>query len=174
MSMTDQEHKALRSYCAFILKEYGFQLSPNDPVIPALYIIHKEMQLNNQNNKAIANLIKESTAKMKSRSYTFNGPGEAWKFQMAGALKWFVAGLMALGLATLFLWYWSITKDVERAHDIIQGSSKTSELLKRVSKDNEGYYFVDFKEAPGTFIQSFIEFERIDKKTVRVYLGKAN
>ena len=76
MSMTDQEHKALRSYCAFILKEYGFQLSPNDPVIPALYIIHKEMQLNNQNNKAIANLIKESTSKMKSRSYTFNAPGE--------------------------------------------------------------------------------------------------
>lgn len=174
MSMTDQEHKALRSYCAFILKEYGFQLSTSDPVIPALYIIHREMQLNNQNNKAIANLIKDATSKMSSKTYSFNAPGEAWKFQVAGALKLFIGGLMVLLLASLLIWYWSLTRDIEKANDIIQGSTKVNELLKRVDKDNEGYYFLDFNEAPGTLIQSFTEFERLDKKTVRVYLGKAN
>ncbi len=44
MAMTDQEQKQLRFYCAFLLKEYEFHFSPTDPVIPALYIIHNEMQ----------------------------------------------------------------------------------------------------------------------------------
>jgi hypothetical protein len=34
--MTDQEQKALRSYCAFLLKEYGFYFAPDNPFMPAL------------------------------------------------------------------------------------------------------------------------------------------
>lgn len=62
--MTDKEQKDLRSYCAFILKEYGFDIPPNDPIIPALYVIHKEMQLNNESNKALALQVKEAAAKI--------------------------------------------------------------------------------------------------------------
>ena len=78
MTMTDHEQKDLRSYCAFLLKEYGFHFSPSDPVVPALYIIHKEMQLNNQNNKALASQVKEATSRINPKEFHFHYPGEAW------------------------------------------------------------------------------------------------
>lgn len=170
--MTDQEHKALRNYCAFILKEYGFQFSPTDPVIPALFIIHREMQLNNQNNKAIANLIKDASLKMNSKTFNFHSPGEAWKFQMAGTMKWFSFGLLILLAMFLVTWIWSVSDDVSKARDLIQGSERVNELLLRVDKDLEGYFFLDFKEASGNSIKNFVEYEKRNSKTVRVYLGE--
>jgi hypothetical protein len=172
MAMTDQEQRALRSYCAFILKEYGFQFSPNDPVIPALFIIHQEMQLNNQNNKAIANLIKEASSKMISKSFHFHSPGEAWKFRMAGAMKWFLTSLLLLIGVAIITWIWSLSDEVERAKDIIEMNGKATELLLQAKKDNQGYFYLDAKEATGNSIQFFSEFERRDSKTVRIYLGR--
>ena len=67
MAMTEMEQRNIRSYCAFLLDEYGIHFSPDDPVIPALYVIHKEMQLNNTSNKAIASEIKDAAAKIKPR-----------------------------------------------------------------------------------------------------------
>lgn len=172
MTMTDQEQKVLRSYCAFILKEYGFQFTQHDPIIPAMFIIHKEMQLNNQNNKAIANLIKEASSKMNSKSFHFNAPGEAWKFRMAGAMKWFLASLLVLIVVAILTWIWSISDEVERAKDIIEINSKANELLLQAKKDNQGYFYLDAKEATGNSIQFFSEFEKRDAKTVRIYLGR--
>lgn len=77
MAMTDQEQKELRFYCAFLLKEYGFQFSPTDPVIPALYIIHKETQLINQSNKALASQVKEASARIQPKGFHFHCAGEA-------------------------------------------------------------------------------------------------
>jgi len=170
--MTEQELKVLRSYCAFILKEYGFQFSPTDPVIPALFVIHKEMQLNNQNNRAIANLIKEASSKMNSKVFNFNSPGEAWKFQMASMTKWFLLGLVVLVFVWFAMWAWSISDEVTKAKDFNQGSKQVNELLRHLQKDNEGYFFMDFKEASGNSIQNVTEFERLNAKTVRVYFGK--
>ena len=94
MAMTDQEEKDLRSYCAFLLKEYGFQFSPDNPEIPVLYIIHKEMQLNNHNNRAIASLVQEVASRINPTEFKFHSDGAAWKFQMGITLRWFLIGLV--------------------------------------------------------------------------------
>lgn len=170
--MTDQEQRNLRSYCAFLLKEYGFHFSPNDPVIPALYIIHEEMQLNNQNNKALASLVKDASYKINPKEFHFHYPGEAWKFQLGVVIKWILSGLIVLLLTWVGVWYWSMVKDVDRARMIIEASGKADELLKLVEKDEAGYYFIDFTASKGDSIQSFKEFRKLSAKTVRVYLGK--
>ncbi len=172
MAMTDQEQKDLRSYCAFILNEYGFQYSPNDPAIPVLYIIHREMQLNNQNNKAIASLVKEASSRINPKVFNFNSPGEAWKFQMGVAFKWILIGLLILPLIWIAAWYWSMVNDVDRAKIIIEASGNAGELLKGVKKDKADYYFIDFTAAKGDSIQPFKEYQKLNAKTVRVYLGK--
>lgn len=172
MAMTDQEQKQLRFYCAFLLKEYGFQFSANDPVIPALYIIHKEMQLNNQNNKAIASLVKEASSRISPKVFNFNAAGEAFKFQVGIAFKWILSGLLVLLLIWIAAWYWSMVNEVDRAKIIIEASGKAGELLNRVKKDKAGFYFVDFTAAKGDSIQPFKEYQRLNVKTVRVYLGK--
>lgn len=172
MTMTDQEQKDLRSYCAFILKEHGFHFSPDDPVIPALYIIHKEMQLNNQNNRAIAWSVKEVSSRISPTTFYFNSPGEALKFQLGIALKWILAGFLVLVLIWATVWYWSMVNEVDMARAIIQSSTNIRELIKRAKKSNEGYYFIDFTAARGDSIQHFKEFQKLNAKTVRVYLGK--
>lgn len=172
MAMTDQEQKNLRSYCAFILKEYGFHFSPTDPVIPALYIIHKEMQLNNQNNSTIASLIKEASSKINPTTFHFNSPGAALKFQLGIALKWILGGFLVLMLICIGVWYWSIVNDVERARTIIQASDNLGELIKRVKKNDEGYYFIDFTATKGDSIRHFTEYQKLNTKTVRIYLGR--
>ena len=170
--MTDNEQRDLRSYCAFILKEYGFDIPPSDPVIPALYIIHKEMQLNNESNKAIASQVKEAASKINPTVFHFNTPGAAFKFQLGVAVKWILSGLLVLMLMALAIWYWSMVNNVEQAKTIIQTSANMTELIKRVKKDKEGYYFIEFTSAKGDSIQRFKEYQKLDAKTVRVYVGK--
>lgn len=170
--MTDQEQKELRFYCAFLLKEYGFQFSPTDPVIPALYIIYKEMQLNSQSNKALASQVKEAASKITPNEFHFHCAGEAWKFQLGIAVKWILTGLIALLFMVVAVWYWSMAKDVDKARTIIESSGDVSELLKAMTKDKAGYYFIDFTTAKGDSIRSLKEYWRLNSRTVRVYLGK--
>lgn len=172
MAMTDRELKDLRSYCAFLLKEYGFQLSPSDPVIPALYIIHMEMQLNNENNKALASQVKDASSRINPKEFHFHHPGEAWKFQMGIVFKWLSSVLIILLFVWVAVWYWSVVKDVDGARTIIESSRNMGELHKAVKKDKAGYYFIDFTAAKGDSIQNFKEYQKLNAKTVRVYLGK--
>jgi hypothetical protein len=172
MAMTDQEEKDLRSYCALLLKEYGFHFTPDNPEIRVLYIFHKEMQLNNQSNKAIASLVKEASSRINPTEFKFYSDGAAWKFQLGITLRWCMIGLlflMSIGVAT---WYRSTGIDVERAKTILSASGKANELLNRERKDNEGYYYIDFTAAGGNATQDFKEFKTLNSKTVRVYLGK--
>ncbi len=171
MAMTDHEQKDLRSYCAFLLKEYGFQFTPDNPVIPALYIIHKEMELNNQSNKAIASRVGEASSRINPRVFNFNSEEAAWKFQMGITLRWGLIGFFILMVIWLTVWRWSMSNDVDRARMIIGASDNVSELLKRTRKNNEGSYYIDFTAAKGDSIQHFVEYEKLDSKTVRVYLG---
>jgi hypothetical protein len=172
MAMTDQEQKDLRAYCAFILKEFGFHFPPNDPVIPAMYIFHKEMQSNNQNNNAIAALIKESLSKINPTTFHFNSPGEAWKFQIGITLRWVLSGLLVLVCMWTAIWYWSMANDVDKARTIIESSNNLGGLIKRIQINDEGYYFIDFTTAKGDSIQNFKDFQKLNTRTVRVYLGK--
>lgn len=170
--MTNQEQKDLRTYCAFLLKEYGFHFSPSDPVIPALYIIHKEMQLNNQNNNELASEVKKAASQISPQVFHFNVAGEAWKFQMGSVFKWIVSGLIVLLFTWLGVWYWSMRIDIDHARTIIESSGSMGELLKEVKKDKSGYYFLDFKLVKGDSIQPFKEFRKVNNSMVRVYLGK--
>lgn len=172
MAMTSQEQKELRSYCAFLLKEYGFQFSPSDPVIPALYIIHKEVQLNNQNNKALATQVKVAASQISPQVFHFNVKGEAWKFQLGIAVKRFLYGLLVLLLLGIAAWTWSMANDIYKAKVILHASDNLGGLVKQVKKNEAGYFFIDFTAAQGDSIQHFTEFQKLNAKTVRVFLGK--
>lgn len=172
MAMTDQEQKDLRSYCAFILREYGFHFSPNDPVVPALYIIHKEMQLNNQNNKAIAGLVKEASSRINPTVFNFNSRGEALKFQLGMAVKWILSGGIILLFIWVAVWRWSMGNDLDKAGRIIKEAEHMRELLGRAKTDKAGAYFIDFTETKEGSIRPFMKYRRLNDSTVRVHLGK--
>lgn len=171
--MTENEQKELRNYCAYMLKEYGFDFAPSDPVIPALYVIHQEILSNKKSNDAITTEIKLAAGRMNSQIYHFNSPGEGWRFQIAASLKWLFIGLSFDLLLWICLIWWNSFNNVEEARKVIQSAGRiNSELLKSVQLDSDGFFFLEFKEAPGVSIKNFIEFERVNSKTVRVYLGQ--
>lgn len=171
--MTDREQKELRNYCAFMLKEYGFDFAPTDPVVPALYVIHREIQSNKKSNDSVSGEIKNAVAKMNSKVFHFNSPGEAWKFQLAGSLKWLFLGLSVNLLLWITLKWWSSKNDLDEAQRIIQSSGRiNSHLLNNVKEDRDGFMFLEFTEAEENSIKNFIEYEKVNSRTVRVYLGQ--
>ena len=171
MAMTDKEQRSIRAYCAFILDEHGIHFSPDDPVIPALYVIHKEMQLNNTTNNAVASEVKAAAAKINPTVFHFNNGDAAYKFHVGIAVKYILIGSLALLFTAAGIWYWSIVNNVDHAKAIIEASGSMGELMKRVKKD-EGFYVIDFNAAKGDSIQRFKEFQKLDAKTVRIVVGK--
>jgi hypothetical protein len=172
MGMTDREQKDLRNYCAFLLKEYGFHFSPDNPVIPALYIIYKEMQVNGQSNKELALQVKKAAEQIKPQVFQFNNENEAWQFQWGITFRWIVIGVLIIILGGLGTWVGSKTNFSNTAHNPLQASKTFGELMKRVKQDAAGTYFIDFTAATGDSIQHFQEYQKLNVKTVRVYLGK--
>ena len=171
MAMTDQQ-KTLRSFCALLLKEHGFPFSEDNPVIPALYVIHKELQLNNQYNKAIASRVEEASSRINPKVFNFNSEQAAWRFQMGITLRWGLIGFLVLMLIWVAAWRWSMANDIDRARIIISASDNMGELLKRTKKNRDGFYSIDFTAAKGDSIRHFVEYEKLNSKTVRVYLGR--
>lgn len=174
MSMTAQEQKEVRAYCAFLLTEYGIHLPPDDPVIPALYIMYRHTKSNSESNHTLADQIHEALKKLQPQEFHFHHPGEAWKFQMATAFKWMLISVLVLVFLLIGTWHWSRVNDVAKAKLIIQSSGDMGKLFHRVQIDNKGIYFIDFIVSSGDSTKHFIEYERIDKKTIRVYVGKAS
>ncbi|WP_276368722.1 hypothetical protein [Chryseolinea sp. H1M3-3] len=174
MTMTEKEQRSIRSYCAFLLTEYGIHFSPDDPVIPALYVIHKEMQLSNASNKAIASEIKEAAAKINPTVFHFNNGDAAYKFHVGIAIKYILIGFLVLLFTVVGIWYWSMANNVHEAKTIIETSGSIGELMKRVRRDDEGFFVIDFTAAKGDSIQRFTEFQKLDAKTVRIVVGKAS
>lgn len=170
--MTDKERLELRKYCASILKEYGFQFSTTDPVLPAIYIIHKEMLQCNEANRIIAKQIDEASSRINPTVFHFNREGEAWKFQLAIALKWILCGGLILAALSIGIWYWSLSNDINRARIITHTHDNLSQLAAHAKKNSAGSYFIDLSEARGDSIQHFLQYVRINKKTVRVFLGR--
>ncbi len=172
MTMTDKERLELRAYCASLLKDYGFQFSTTDPVLPAIYIIHKEMQQCNEANRMIAKRIDEASSRISPKVFHFNHAGEAWKFQMAITMKWILFGGLMLAAISIGIWYWSLSSDVERARTIVHAYDNINQMAARTEKNSEGSYFMDLSEAQGDSVQHFREYVRIGKKTIRVFLGR--
>jgi len=172
MAMTDKEQREVRNYSAFLLKEYGFDIPLSDPVMPALYVIHKEMELANRSNKAIASEVKEAASKLTPRVFNFNNEDAAFKFQLGIGVRWFLYGCIIAVVAAIGAWHWSNVNKVEEAESIVQNSGKLGEMLKLVKKDNEGFYIIDFKAANADSIVFLKEFRKMDAKTVRIYLAR--
>lgn len=172
MAMTEKEQRNLRSYCAFLLDEYGVQFSPDDAVIPTLYVIHKEMQLNNTINKAIGAEVRDAAAKINPTVFQFNNGDAAYKFHVGIAVKYILIGSLVLLFTVAGIWYWSMVNNVDQARTIIETSGSIGELMKRVKRDEEGFYVIDFTAAKRDSIQRFKEFVQLDAKTVRIVVGK--
>jgi len=162
----------MRDYSAFLLKEYGFDIPLNDPVMPALYIIHKEMEVTNQSNKAIASEVKQAALKINPNVFNFYNEDAAFKFQLGIGVRWFLHGCIIAIVAAICAWHWSNINKVEEANNIVRNSGKLGEMLKLVKKDNEGYYFMDFKAASRDSLVFIKEFWQVDAKTVRIYLAR--
>jgi hypothetical protein len=172
--MTEKEQRSIRAYCAFLLDEHGIDFPPDDPVIPALYVIHKEMQLNNTSNKAIASEVKDAAAKIKPKVFHFNNGDAAYRFHIGIAVKYILIGSLVLLFTVAGIWYWSMVNNVDQARTIIKTSGSIGELMKRVKKDEEGFYVIDFVAAKGDSIQRFKEFVQVDERTVRIVVGKVS
>ena len=172
MTMTEKEQRGIRTYCAFLLSEYGIHFSPDDPVIPALYVIHKEMQLSITSNKTIASEVKEAAAKINPTVFHFNNGDAAYKFHVGIAVKYILIGLLVLLFTVAGIWYWSMANNVTQAKTLIEASGSMGALMKRVKKDDEGFYVIDFTLAKRDSIQRFTEFQKLDSKTVRIVVGK--
>jgi hypothetical protein len=170
-AMTDNERRQLREYCGLLMREYGFEFLPTEPIMPPLYIIHKEMQRAIDANQAIATKIETASLRIHPRVFNFSHPGEAWKFQLATAVKWILLAGIIWSFIAAGIWYWSIGRDLDRARTIIASRDRVSELAKRAKKDDKGVLFIDLTEAKGDSAQRFREYVRINKKTVRIFIG---
>jgi hypothetical protein len=170
-SMTDKERRQLREYCALLMREYGFEFLPTEPILPSLYIVHKEMQRAIEANQAIASKIETASSKIHPRVFNFNQPGEAWKFQLATGVKWMLVAGIIWSFIAVGIWYWSIRSDLDRARAIMASHDRVSELARWAKKDGKGVLFIDLIEAKGDSAQRFREYVRINKKTVRIFIG---
>ncbi len=171
MAMTDKEKLELRAYCASLFKEHGFQFNVNDPVLPAIYIIHKEMQECVEVNRLIALQIDQASARINPKVFNFNHSGEAWKFQMAIAMKWLLSLGLILVAISLGVWCWSISNDVTRARIISETHDNLSKMAT-FAKKNKGSYFIDITETRADSVRHFKEYVRINKSTIRIFLGR--
>jgi hypothetical protein len=171
--MTEKLQKELQDYSSFILKEYGFFIPPTDPVIPALFIIHQEVARNYKSNQLLGTLVQEATKKMNPNIYNFNVPGEALKFQIGSSIKLLFGCLTIVLFLFIGLSWIKIQTEVEKARSIIELSDPIQkELLNRIEKDSEGFYYIEFKESLSPSVINFTEYDEIGRGRVRVYLGR--
>ena len=171
MAMTEKERLHLRAYSVSLLSQYGFEFSEHDPVLPALYIIHKEMQKNNENNQRIVTQIDQASSRINPMVFHFNHPGDSWKFQLGIAVKWMIWAGLGMAFACIGIWYWSLRADISQARKIIDAHDRISQLATRAKKDNLGNLIIDFTEAKGDSAKRFWEYNRIDKRTIRIFIG---
>ena len=91
---------------------------------------------------------------------------------MAGLFKWVLSGLAVLALLLFGTWHWSRVNDVEAARAIVQHSGDIDKRFHRAQKNDDGTYFIDFTASTGDSVKYFVEYQKLDRKTVRVYVGR--
>lgn len=170
--MTEREQKDYRAYCSSINSDYGFDFSTTNPISPAMYIFHKEMEMCIESNKTMTAEVKSAATKIHPEVFQFNSSEAAWKFQMGITYRWAMVLVCAVLLLWIGAWWWSMKKEVDQARLIIEASGNVGILAKQVRQDRNGYYFIDFAAPYGDSLKSFTEFQVINAKTVRVFLGK--
>lgn len=172
MAQTDSEHKELRSYCASLLDQFGFEYKTTDPIIPTMFIMQKQSEANTEANREIAAEIKKVAEKISPKVFNFYGQNEAWKFQVGIAVKWVLFSLPVIVVIWIAAWWWSMVSDIEQAKTIISWSGNIGILANRVQKTNDGSFFIDFSKDRGDSTRHFYEYRIVNKSTLRVFLGK--
>jgi hypothetical protein len=151
---------------------YGIHISENDELLPILHFVFHSVKEVNESRAKQESALNELLSKINRPVYNF-GPGEAWQFQLAGSLKWLFVGVSVVLLSWIGQTWWSGKNDLDEAQRIIQSSMRiNSHLLNNVKEDSDGFLFLEFTEAKGNAIKNFIEYEKVNSKTVRVYLGQ--
>lgn len=171
--MTPSEQKELRDYSAHLMKSYGFDIPYTDPVMPALFVIHKEMSSTRIGNERLIGTITEAVKKLNVEGHRIATPGEAWKFQIAASVKWIALSISTMMIMLVLFAIIKANKKVEQAEKILDASpAVSSNFLKNVMKDSEGFYYLEFSEATGSKVKYFVEYDKVGNGKVRVYLGK--
>jgi hypothetical protein len=88
------------------------------------------------------------------------------------AVKYILIGSLVLLFTLAGIWYWSMVNNVDQAKTIVEASGAMGKLTNRVKKDRDGFYVIDFSEAKGDSILPFTEYQKLDARTVRVYVSK--
>jgi len=152
--------------------DYGIHISENDELLPILHFVFHSVKEVNESRAKQESALSDLMSKINRPVYNF-APGEAWQFQIAASLKWLFIGMSIVLFAWIALKWWSAKNDLDEAQRIIQSSERINiHLLNNVKKDTDGFMFLEFTEAKGNSIKNFIEFEKVNSKTVRVYLGQ--
>jgi len=171
--MNQIEEKLLREYCGHLLVNYGFEILPSDPILPALYIINRELSSNVNANNNVAMSMQEALKRLSPTVYNFNTTGEGWKFALASSLKWLFIGLSIIGVVGVCNLWWRQYNDVSISRNIIMQSPYiSSEILKRIKKNEEGFLYLEFKKSDDAIITSAEEYDQVSKSTIRVYFGR--
>lgn len=171
--MTEQQEKKIREFAAYLLGKHGFERGVLDPVLPVLYIIHKENSDLLDEARKISSQLQIGYEKFNPKSYTFYDDSAAWKFSLAGTLKW-----LWIGLTLIIIWWsgyfwWLQRVDVKTAQLVLKtADSITLELVQRVKKDKDGYFYLEFTKPKNNSIQFFSEYSQLGDKKIRVYVGK--
>lgn len=152
--------------------EYGIHISENDELLPILHFVFNSVKEVNESRAKQESALNELMGKINRPVYNL-GPGEAWQFQLAASLKWLFIGVSVVLVSWIGQTWWSWKNDLDEAQRIIQSSERiNSHLMNNVKRDSDGFMFLEFTEAKGNSIKNFIEYEKINSKTVRVYLGQ--
>lgn len=169
--MTERLQKNLIDYCARLLMEHEIQIGVNDPVLPALYVIHEEMKKNTQKNQAIADAIRDASKKFNPKQFIFNNGDAAAEFQRGITRRWWIIGVILLLLIWGAALYWSKRNEVVEARTIINAARNLDVLLQAAKMAKSGEFYIDFTAPKGDSAQRFVEYKKLNSKTVRVYLG---
>lgn len=170
--MTERVERNLANYCARLLMEHEIQIGVSDPVLPALYVIHKEMKKSAQKNQAIADSIQEASKKFNPKQFIFNNGDAAEEFQRGITRRWGIVGLILLLFTWGADWYRSMSNEIVEAKNILDSSGNLRALLQSARMAKTGEFYIDFIAPKGDSARRFVEYKRVNSKTVRVYLGK--
>jgi hypothetical protein len=137
-----------------------------------MFIVQKQLESNTEANRSIASEIRKASDKISPKVFNFYGEQEAWKFQVGIACKWLLFSLPVLAVICICVWWWSMVKDVKQARTIIRWAGNIGVLADRVQKASDGSFFIDFTPDQGDSTRHFYEYRMVNKRTLRVFLGK--
>ena len=169
--MSEKQEVLLRQYCAHVLLKYGFEFSTHDPVVPALYIIYRELHASRIGNEELAKGINNAVGKMNPVVFSSQ---QTLDLKVAENFKWFIAGLTIVTMQFMGLIWWNQHHDVQKAEEILKTSSELNQMLLNAKKDESNFMYWEFSKAKGKIILNYKEYVQVSHDTVRVYLGKSD